>query len=62
MWGVRSRYLMVMGRWSEDSSVLVAHSHLEAMSKVARDTSGEVGDVVILKGLRVGVFGLLSIV
>ena len=48
-WGVLSLYLMVMGRWSEDSSVCVAHSHLEAMSKVASDTSGEVGDVVTLK-------------
>jgi len=51
-----------MGKWSEDMSVVVAHSQRDAMSNVARDTSGDVAEVFMLYGVRVGVSGLFSIV
>ena len=31
-----------MGKWSEDMSVVVTHSQRDAVSNVARDTSGDV--------------------
>ena len=40
----------------------VAHSQRDPISNVARDTSGDVGWVLVLYGVRVGVLGLLSIV
>ena len=51
-----------MGKWSEDMSVVVTHSQRDAMSNVARDTSGDVAEVFMLYGVRVGVSGLFSIV
>ena len=57
--GVRSLYLIIMGKWSEDMSVVVAHSHRDAMSNVARDTSGDVAEISKLYGVRVGVSRLL---
>ena len=51
-----------MGKWSEDISVVVTHSQRDAMSNVARDTSGDVAEVFMLYGVRVGVSGLFSIV
>ena len=55
-------YFIIMCKWSEDMSVLVAHSQREAMSNVARDKSGDVAKVFMLYGVRVGVSGLFSIV
>ena len=51
-----------MGKWSEDMSVVVTHSQRDAMSNVVRDTSGDVAEVFMLYGVRVGVSGLFSIV
>ena len=59
---MRSLYLMKMGKWSDDISVEVDHSHREPMSNVARDTSGDVGWVLVLYGVRVGWLGLFNIV
>ena len=60
--GVRNLYLMNMGKWSDDKSVDIAHSQRYPMSNVARDTSSDVGWVLVLHGVQVGVLGLFSIV
>ena len=47
---------MSIGRWSEDISCRVFHSQREAMSNVASEISGDVAELLMLCGLRVGVF------
>ena len=47
----------MIGRWSEESSEDVVHSDLMERSGLPNVTSGEVGWVLLEKGLRVGVFG-----
>ena len=53
---------MISGRWSDDSSWTARHELRSARLGVARDTSGDVGSVLMLYGLRVGVEGLLRVI
>ena len=60
---VRGRWSLCLirrGRWSEGSSSRASQLQRVAKSGVARVMSGEVGVVLVLYGLRVGVSGLLS--
>ena len=52
---------MSMGRWSELSSCSVFHEERSVVSGEVKEMSGDVGCVCMLKGLRVGVRGSLSI-
>ena len=49
--------------WSEDrlSCSPVCHEERSARLGEAKEMSGDVGEVLVLKGLRVGVWGLLRI-
>ena len=59
---MRSLYLIIMGKWTENMSGVVDNSHHDAMSNVTRDTSGDEAEIFMLYGVRVGVSGLLKIV
>jgi len=52
---------MSSGRWSELSSWSASHELFRAMLGVVSEMSGDVCCVFVLKGLRVGVCGSLSI-
>ena len=51
---------MWIGRWSEESSCVVFHVVLSAMSGEVSDMSGDVGFVLMLYGLLVGRCVMLS--
>ena len=59
--GVFKVYVMRSGRWSELSSWSASHELLRAILGVVNVMSGDVCCVLMLKGLRVGVWGLFSI-
>ena len=59
---LRSLYLIIMGKWTENMSGVVDNSHRDAMSNVTRDTSGDEAEVLMLYGGRVDVSGLFRIV
>ena len=53
---------MSMGRWSDGSSRRASHEQRVEKEGEVRVMSGEVGAVLALYGLRVGVLGLLMMV
>ena len=59
--GACSLYVISIGMWSEDRSCSVCHEERSARLGEAKEMSGDVGEVLVLKGLRVGVWGLLRI-